>query len=235
MSGRSSIQADGERRCSVAERGDSKQRPTSEVNPLLELQKKALAVAGSYSDTALSAAFIANRSFLLKFLTRFLDNRHDAEDVTQEAFLRAYMAEQSETIHQPKAFLFRVARNIALNRLTRKSDQLASYLEELGGWVVKDVGDSADREVEAEQTLGLYCEAVAQLPEKCRQVLLLRKVHGLTHREIAERLSLSLSSVEKYVRKGADQCTAYILKQEKPTGRRAPTQPAGAESYKDAR
>jgi RNA polymerase sigma factor (sigma-70 family) len=58
----------------------------------------------------------------------------------------------------------------------------------------------------------VYCEAVAALPKKCRQVFLLRKVHGLGHREIAERMGLSVSSVEKYLLRGIVDCRAYMEK-----------------------
>jgi len=67
---------------------------------------------------------------------------------------------------------------------------------------------------EAQEHIGLYCDAVASLPEKCRQVFLLRKIHGLAHKEIAERMGLWLSSVEKYVRQGSVTCRDYLAERE---------------------
>ena len=166
--------------------------------------------AGGDALSAVSAAFVEHNTFIKKFLTRFFSDQRDIEDVAQEAYLRAYVAEQRKDIDQPKAYLFRIAKNIALTRLTRKSEQITDYIEDCGASVVIESDVSADMHVEAEETLGLYCEAVAALPEKCRQVYLLRKVHGLTHREIAQRMSLSVSSVEKYLRKGVLACRAYI-------------------------
>ena len=87
---------------------------------------------------------------------------------------------------------------------------------------------SADSEVEALESLGLYCNAVATLPEKCRQVFLLRKVHGLAHKEIAERMSLSVSSVEKYLLKSVLECKAFVREQE--GGLRYPEKSTEAES-----
>ncbi len=80
--------------------------------------------------------------------------------------------------------------------------------------MVIECAASADSEAEAQQTFGLYCEAVAALPEKCRQVFLLRKVHGLAHKEIAERMSLSVSSVEKYLLRGILECKAFVQERE---------------------
>ncbi len=160
--------------------------------------------------SAVSAAFLENYVFLKRFLARFFSSRQDIEDVAQEAYLRAYVAEQQKDIEQPKAFLFRIARNVALTQLTRKSKKITDYLEECGTSVVLEYGAAADSEAEALESLGLYCEAVAALPEKCRQVFLLRKVHGLAHKEIAERMSLSVSSVEKYLLRGVLECKAFL-------------------------
>lgn len=161
-----------------------------------------------------STAFVENQNFLKKFLRRFFSEQQDIEDVAQEAFLRAYVAEQRKEIEHPKAYLFRAARNIALTKLTKKSRQITDYIADLGVSVVIEGGENPEEELEAEQTLGLYCEAVADLPEKCRQVFLLRKVHGLAHKEIAERMSLSVSSVEKYLLKGVLACRAFMRARE---------------------
>jgi RNA polymerase sigma-70 factor (ECF subfamily) len=164
--------------------------------------------------SAVSVAFLENYGFLKRFLARFFSDRQDIEDVAQEAYLRAYVAEQQKEIEQPKAFLFRIARNLALTKLTKKSRKITDYLEECGMSVVIEYGAAADSEVEAQESFGLYCEAVAALPEKCRQVFLLRKVHGLAHKEIAERMSLSVSSVEKYLLKGVLECRTFVQEHE---------------------
>lgn len=160
--------------------------------------------------SAVTAAFLESAGFLKKFLSRFLRMQQDIEDVAQEAYLRAYIAEQRESIEQPKAFLFRVAKNLALTRLARKSRQITDYIEEVGDSAGQETAAASDEELEAQQSFGLYCEAVAALPVKCRQVFLLRKVHGLDHKEIAERMALSVSSVEKYLREGILACQAHL-------------------------
>ena len=171
------------------------------------------------SSTAVTSAFLLHRRFLYKFLTRFFHDEQDIEDVTQETFLRAYAAEQKKAtgIEHPKAYLFRIAKNIALNRLTRKSSQITSFIEDLSDSAVIYSETNAADEAEAQETLGIYCEAVASLPEKCRQVFLLRKVHGLSHKEIAEHMSLSVSSVEKYLRTGVLTCAEYLREREAET------------------
>ncbi len=155
-----------------------------------------------------------NHDFLKRFLAHFFSDSQDIEDVAQEAYLRAYVAEQQKEIEQPKAYLFRIAKNLALTKLTKKSEKITDYIEECGASVVIECGAAADSEVEAQESLGLYCDAVAALPEKCRQVFLLRKVHGLAHKEIAERMSLSVSSVEKYLLRGILECKVSVQEHE---------------------
>ncbi len=169
------------------------------------------------TPSAVTAAFLECSSFLKKFLAGFLPAQQDIEDIAHETYLRAYNAEQRERIEQPKAFLFRVAKNLALTQLSSKSRQITHYIEEAGASVVIETTAGTDEELEAQQCLDLYCEAVAMLPEKCRQVFLLRKVHGLSHADIGERMSLSISSVEKYLRQGILACETYIRERESPS------------------
>jgi len=147
---------------------------------------------------------------LKKYLARYLHREEDLEDVVQEVYLKARKAEQDVHIEQPKAFLFSVARNLALNELTKKSRQMTGYLEECLPQIDFESATSTEQEVEAAQTLGNYCEAIAALPEKCRRVYLLRKVHGLSHKEIAQRLGISAYTVDKHLRNGAERCHDYL-------------------------
>jgi RNA polymerase sigma-70 factor (ECF subfamily) len=161
-------------------------------------------------QSPVTTAFLECNSFLKKFLSRFLRVQQDVEDVAQEAYLRAYLCEQRESIEHPKSFLFRVAKNLALTRLTRKSRLISQYIEDAGASVTLETAAGTDEELEADQCLGRYCEAIASLPEKCRQVFLLRKVHGLTHKDIGERMHLSISSVEKYLQQGILACEEHL-------------------------
>ena len=160
------------------------------------------------SDVA--RTFIEDGTFLKKFIARFLPVQQDIEDVAQEAFLRAYIAEQQKPIKQPRAFLFRVAKNLALTRLTREHAKVVECLDEVGVSIDHECGGGTVGEVEAQQSLGLYCEAVAMLPQKGRQVFLLRKVHGLSQKEVANRMRLSVASVDKYLRQGVLTCQEHL-------------------------
>jgi len=153
--------------------------------------------------------FLLQGSFLKAFLGRFIHRPQDIEDIAQEAFLRAFKIEQSGEVNHPKSLLFTIAKNIALNELRSKARQVTDYIEECqADWEAETA--SAEVEVEALDKLKAYCEAVDSLPEQCRRVYLLRKVHGLRQKDIAERLNITVRSVERHLQKGVVHCRAYI-------------------------
>jgi RNA polymerase sigma factor (sigma-70 family) len=160
--------------------------------------------------TAVLDAFIRNQIALRHFIGRFIRNSSDVDEIAQEAFLQAFSVEKTEAVEQPKSLLFRIAKHVAVSRLRRKANQIVSYLEDSVDSDVLQTEDSPEDEVSARQTLALHCEAVSALPPQCRQVYLLRKVHGLSHKEIAAQLGIAVSTVEKHLIKGGQDCSRYV-------------------------
>ncbi len=150
-----------------------------------------------------------------RFLRRFTVHAADAEDLAQEAFLRAFAAEADQSITSPKAFLFRVARNLALNERSKAANATTVPLEGFAeNLVVGDVGQVAlEDEMDARQRIRLLAQAMAGLPPQCSRVFLLRKVHGLSYKEIAERLGISVSTAEKHAALGLLRCSEYLRRQ----------------------
>ena len=64
----------------------------------------------------------------------------------------------------------------------------------------------------AQQKLGFHCAAVASLPPKCRKVYLLRKVYGMSYKDIAATLQISDSTVEAHISKGYARCDEYVAR-----------------------
>ncbi len=164
-------------------------------------------------DSKLFAAYLRCERPLKRFLSRFARSE-DVEDLAQEAFLRAFDAEVGQEIRSPKAYLFRVARNIALRDLSKKSRQLTDYLEDAIDEGPLGQEASCEDEVIAQQKLEHCCRGIADLPEQCRRVFLLRKIHAYSHKDIAEELGISTRTVEKHIAKGVDRFTEYMDKHE---------------------
>lgn len=152
--------------------------------------------------------FVENEAALRRLLARYLPRQHDIEDLTQETFLHAFAAESDHSIRAPKAYLFRVAKNLALNLLARKSVTTTDFIEDFeSSEVLTDEKQAAvDVQVSDRQQLLILSEVVMTLPPQCQRAFMLRKVDGLSYREIAQRMNLSESTVEKHVATGLVKC-----------------------------
>ncbi len=143
-----------------------------------------------------STFYRATLAPLRRYLARMLGNTPEAQDVAHDAYLRVFPSVTGEKVERPEALLYVTARRLAINRLKRR--RISPLAPE--GSSLETAAASAPgvaQQVMARQELRLLEDAIAQLPEGCRAVLLLRKVELLSHREIADRLGIAISTVEK--------------------------------------
>lgn len=162
----------------------------------------------------IALTFLQNQTALKRFLGRMLPIAADVEDAAQEVFLRAHIAASTETVVSPKAFLFRIARNLAINeraQMWHTSTTLIGDSYDLHGLGADDAVSSEDR-WDSDRKMLLFSEAVAHLPAKCQQVFVLRKLYDVSHKEIAKKLGVSVSTVEKHIATGLARCTEYLSK-----------------------
>ena len=159
---------------------------------------------------SITDAYVQHESAIKRFIGKFLPRPNDIEDVSQEAFLKAFVAEKKHAIDQPKSFLFRVARNVALSHLRQKSRHPTDQIEDFESSDVVATECSSEDQVIAHQQLGIRCDAVADLTPQVRRVYLMRKVYGMSHKEIAERMGITRSTVEKHLTKGMLLCERYV-------------------------
>ena len=157
-------------------------------------------------------AYLENEVALKRYLRRFIRSREAADDLAQEAFLRAFAAESRQVIEAPKAFLFKVAKNLALNELARQSTMAIEPLGDFEGQEVLEDSNqaAADDVVESRDRIRLLARAIAALPPQCAKVFILRKMQGLSQKEIAVRLNISVRTVENHVARGLSRCRAYM-------------------------
>lgn len=155
--------------------------------------------------------FLENERGIKRYLARFFPRAQDVDDLAQETFLRAY-AEPGRDLHSPRAFLYRIARNLALNERARLSNKTTSYIEDHPDPAVLEASDqvSAEDVVEGRQKLAVFADAIAALPPQCRRVFVLRKVHGMSQKDVAQKLGISVSTVEKHLATGLLRCSEYL-------------------------
>jgi RNA polymerase sigma-70 factor (ECF subfamily) len=148
---------------------------------------------------------------LRSVLRRLVTSLSDVDDLVQECYLRILRARERVPIRSSKAFLFTTARNAAHDLRRRRVVANAIVFEETdASCVLQDDCPGVADSVCHQQELALLAEAIHELPERCRQVFLLRKIQELPQKEIARRLGISESTVETLVAKGAARCADYL-------------------------
>jgi RNA polymerase sigma factor (sigma-70 family) len=134
----------------------------------------------------------------------------DHDDLVQETYKRLLRAQANGGVRYTKAFLFTSVRNAAFDLFRRRG---AKPTEAVTEWVeltmLEDrpgVGEQIDQNYELE----VLAEAVRALPDRCRQVIMLRYLDGLAYKEIAGQLGISAETVKVHMAKGMRRCAAYF-------------------------
>jgi RNA polymerase sigma-70 factor (ECF subfamily) len=139
---------------------------------------------------------------LVGYLRKNTRDPDSVPDLRQDVYVRVYEAAEKEIPLLTKAFLFAVARNLLIDRA--RQSQVASIVTHSLPEEVNDYVDelSPERHALARENLGLFSRALAALPPRCREVVELRKISGLSQKAVAEQLGITEGTVEKQIAKG---------------------------------
>ena len=129
----------------------------------------------------------------------------DVEDVVQESYLRVCKAQTAGSVVSARAFLFRIARNLALDLLRRERRSPIAQVGDLAALhVVEDRPDAAET-VEARDRFAMLDEALAALSPRHRQIVILCKLQSKSHREVAALLGIAEKTVTEHVYRGVQR------------------------------
>jgi RNA polymerase sigma factor (sigma-70 family) len=147
---------------------------------------------------------------LRSYLRQSLPSLADVDDLVQDCFARIMRARNTGSVRSPKPLLFAIARNAVRDFITRKTRAVLIPITETEGLAVLEEGSDVVEQVCRKQELALLTEAIHSLPERCREVLLLRKIKGLSQKEIAELLGIAEHTVEALAAKGTRRCADFL-------------------------
>jgi RNA polymerase sigma factor (sigma-70 family) len=147
---------------------------------------------------------------LKSYLRGAFPSVRDVDDLVQESYLRIWRTQTAHPIRSTKAFLFRIARHLALDTIRNRR---RAPLQSLNDPAVLDV--TADKPA-PDDALGLQekiealSDAIAALPDRRREIIVLCKLHRHSQEEVARRLGVSVRTVENQLYRGIRQCEALL-------------------------
>jgi RNA polymerase sigma-70 factor (ECF subfamily) len=147
---------------------------------------------------------------LLRFLSRNWRNQDDVGDLLQEVYVRVYEAAARELPRAAKPFLFAIARNLMIDRLRQMNVVSIEAVADFEKLNVVDNMPSPEHQTSAREELRHLQKALDELPPRCRQIVILRKIDNLPQREVARRLGVTEEVVESQVAKAMRLLTAAM-------------------------
>lgn len=158
---------------------------------------------------SLSSLYTANQPWLRGWLYTRVGCSEAAADLAQDTFLRLLKTGNLPPSGESRRFLVRIAKGLMIDRFRRQTIEEA-YLDSLGH-LPEAFAPSPETHHAIIEALMEIDALLDGLPDKVRQALLLRQLDGLSYAAIARELSVSISSVEKYVARGLAACCAALV------------------------
>jgi RNA polymerase sigma factor (sigma-70 family) len=145
---------------------------------------------------------------LIRFLRARIGSHQEAREIAQEAYVRLLNLDRPDAVGYLRAFLFKTAANIAIDRQRR--DRTHDRVVELP--LFSEFVDTLtpERRVASKQTLDRLERLIAGMPPKCRHAFVLNQIYGIDTANVAEQLGLSESMVRRYVARALCHCRSQL-------------------------
>lgn len=161
-------------------------------------------------DCSVDALYRSEASAVRTFVKQIVRNASDAEDIVQETFLRTWPALAAGSVECPRAFIFRAARNLALNHLRHLRVRSLDTARALCDEALKQHVATAEEEMILSEEAAACRRLLSGLPNRCREALMLRVVDDLSYKQMAKSMRLSVSTLEKHIGKGKQICRSLL-------------------------
>jgi RNA polymerase sigma-70 factor (ECF subfamily) len=158
------------------------------------------------------------RAPLLAYFSKRVLNRTEAEDLTQEVFVRLLHHPDRHNGQTVEAYVFTIAANLLRDRaksvsgMVERTSQNVDLLVETGHYSPSLIEDrDPERVLVGKEAIEDVLEALGELGERTRDVFILARLEAMQHREIADMYGISVSSVEKMIMKAMVHLGARFL------------------------
>lgn len=163
---------------------------------------------------------LASEGVLRAYLFRFVRNPADVDELLQETYARLLSADPAGgEVRSVRALALTIARNVALDWIRHRDVVPIELVSDLAALDVLDERAQVDEIVNAHQELALLSEVVADLPRRIRRAFTLRRVYGLSQKEIAVRMRISEKTVEQLLVRAVRRCANALFAREVPGDR----------------
>jgi RNA polymerase sigma-70 factor (ECF subfamily) len=152
--------------------------------------------------------FREHNEALLRFLRGRVGSHNEAREIAQEAYVRLLSLDQPGAVSYLRAFLFKTAANIAIDRRRRNE----TFGKVAGGQLFAELAENRtpERQLSGEQTVNHLSMLIEGMPPKCRESFVMNQIQGLDAATIANKLGISDSMVRKYVVRALLHCRQHI-------------------------
>lgn len=151
----------------------------------------------------LAARSITLRGALARYFQRRLPGANDIEDLVQDVFLRIVKRGDNADLDRYEGYVFETAASVLKDRYRRRKVRAADRHLPFDPDLHAQTSLDPERTVLGQEALRSMTRVILQMPERTRTIFVLRRLEGLPHQEIARRLGLSLSAVEKHIQRAA--------------------------------
>jgi RNA polymerase sigma-70 factor (ECF subfamily) len=146
---------------------------------------------------------LAHEQALMRFLRRNWRDQDEVADLRQEVYARIYESATRRVPDSPKSFLFATARNLLVDRVRHQRIVPITAVGDIEQLHVMEDELEPGRWLGGREALARLARALDRLPDRCREVVWLRRIEDLPQKEIARRLGISEKTVEKHIAKGS--------------------------------
>ncbi|HEF8772883.1 RNA polymerase sigma factor [Providencia manganoxydans] len=161
----------------------------------------------------ISGAYQSTYSQLVRFFRNRLGNSNDADDLSQDVFTLWLNRKEQSPIKESRAYLFKIANHVLIDHWRRNQRQAKSTVEvdeTLMDQNLTDTQADPSEILEQQQRIQWLSDAIESLPPRRREAFLLYRFDGLSQSEIAERMEISISMVEKHIAAALVHCKKHL-------------------------